>query len=613
MGSTRITALLVIALFPIEISTAFASAPVDARIRRVIDDIPPPVLVAGEAVRTNSLSQEMSRLHVPGVSIAVIHRGRLEWARAFGVTNDSGPEITTGTLFQASSISKPITALAVLRLADEQKLELDANVNRYLSNWKIPSSIFTTLRPVTVQELLSHSAGVTVDGFGGYAPGLPLPTLRETLDGTPPANNRPIRVDCFPGSIARYSGGGYVILRQMLQDVTGEPFARFMEEAVFRPLGMDHSTFDEPLPARWISNAAVPHDEQGRALPKGPRIFPELAPDGLWSTPSDLARYVIAVQRSLAGQPGSALKAETARNMLTARLGHFGLGVVVGDDSRHPFFGFNGGNYGFPSLLVAFTDGDGAVVMSNGQNGYELELGILRSVAREYNWPDFQPVVHHLGTEGPQDLQTYPGAYEVSAGTFVVVTRQGDHLFMQTLLEGRQALLPLSNGKFFLKDVRPNYLFNREDDEVISFNTDVFNRIDAIEFSDGHGLTRTARRLSGTKAQTVILDMTGIALRYEHQTAASGEATLLRRLLPGLADGKPDYSLLTAPVASQVRAVVALDEQIFAPLGPLQSMSFVRVSPAGVDTFHLVFKNGAGDMDIAQGNDGKVRNLQWHP
>jgi CubicO group peptidase (beta-lactamase class C family) len=610
LKSTRIATLL-IALLPIGISTASASIPIDAKIRRVIEDIPPPVIVAGETMREASLAQEMLRLRVPGVSIAVIHRGRLEWARGFGVTREGGPEITPDTLFQTSSISKPITALAVLRLVDEGKLELDANVNRYLKSWKIPRSNFTILRPVTLRELLSHSAGATVDGFGGYAPGVPLPTLHEILDGTPPANNQAIRIDWAPGTIARYSGGGYVIIRQLLEDVTGQSFARFTDETVFRPLGMTHSTFEEPLPETWIADAALPHDEQGRALPKGPRIFPELAPDGLWSTPSDLARYIIAVQRSLAGRPGAVLKAATAHEMLTARLGHFGLGVVVGDDSRHPFFDFNGGNYGFPSLFVAFTHGEGAVVMSNGQNGYELGLGILRSIAREYSWPDFQPVVHHLGAESPRDLQTDPGAYEVSEGTFVVVTREGKRLFLQTSWDGRQPLLPLSNGKFFLTRISANSLFNREDDEIVSFRTGPLHTVDAIEFSDGRGTIRTARRLSGSKSRTVTRDMIEIALRYTHQNPAPGEATLLRRLLPGLADGHPDFSLMTARVASQVAAVVVLDEQIFAPLGPLKSMAFVHASPAGVDTFHLVFANGAGDMDIALGDDGKIRDLQW--
>jgi hypothetical protein len=163
----------------------------------------PPVVVPGEA--RPRLSARMAELHVPGVSIAVIHDGAIQWARGFGVARVGGPPVTAKTLFQAASISKPVTALAVLRLVQAGKLDLDTDVNGYLKSWKIPENTFTEEHPVTLRELLTHSAGVTVHGFPGYASGAPIPTLTQVLNGTPPANSPAIRVDTTPGTAWRYS------------------------------------------------------------------------------------------------------------------------------------------------------------------------------------------------------------------------------------------------------------------------------------------------------------------------------------------------------------------------------------------------------------------------
>src|SRR3984957_9767150 len=171
-------------------SAAFPVDPaVERRIKHVTENIPPALIIDGEPVSHTTLSQQMTALHVPGVSVAVIHNGKLEWARGFGVARAGGNPVTSNTLFQAASISKPITALAVLRLVDSGKLNLDTDVNEYLKSWRIPDSEFTAKTKVTLRELLSHTAGITVPGFGGYLSGEPLPTLLQTLNGGLPTNN----------------------------------------------------------------------------------------------------------------------------------------------------------------------------------------------------------------------------------------------------------------------------------------------------------------------------------------------------------------------------------------------------------------------------------------
>lgn len=362
----------------------------ERRIER-IQQIPPATLVKGEAASTTKLADRMAALHVPGVSIAVIHDGKIEWARGFGVTRVGGPPVTPDTLFQAASISKPVAAMAVLRLVQSGRLNLDADVNEYLKTWKLPSSSFTERTKVTIRELLTHTAGLTVHGFAGYASGAPLPALVQVLNGVQPANSAPIRVDTEPGTIWRYSGGGYAVAQQLVQDVTGQPFPKLMHDTVLAPIGMTKSTYEQPLPQSRMAEVATPYRADGQPVPGGPHVYPEMAPAGLWTTPSDLARYAMEVQKSLAGTSNRVLSAAIVRQMLTPSLNRQGLGPALGGGDQHPYFSHGGSNEGYKCNLVAYYEGDGVVIMTNGDNGGQLASEILRSVAREYAWPDFQP------------------------------------------------------------------------------------------------------------------------------------------------------------------------------------------------------------------------------
>ena len=363
------------------------SSALEQRIQRIQDHIisPGSGKGAGDGL---SLADHMAALHVPGVSIAVIQNGEIAWARGFGVTRLGGPAVTPDTLFQAASISKPVSALAVLRLVESGKLNLDTDVNQYLKTWKVPENQFTAKAKVTLRTLLTHTAGMTVHGFPGYAANSPLPTLVQILKGEPPANTPRIFVDTVPGTSGRYSGGGYVVAQQLLEDVTGIPFPQLMRDSVLMPIGMTHSTFEQPIPASRLQAVATPYDSEGRPVPGGPHVYPEMAPAGLWTTPSDLARYALEVQKALAGK-SSVLSAAMARQMLTPINGR-GLGPQTGGRKENPYFTHNGSNEGYKCYFVAYNNGDGAVIMTNGDNGARLASDIFRTIAYEYKWPDFQ-------------------------------------------------------------------------------------------------------------------------------------------------------------------------------------------------------------------------------
>jgi CubicO group peptidase (beta-lactamase class C family) len=340
-----------------------------------------------------TLEERMAHYRVPAVGIAVIHDGRLQWARAYEVTAEGERRaISDQSLFQAASISKAVTAFAALRVVDRGQIALDAPVNRYLRSWRLPESETGSSDSVTVARVLAHMAGLNVPGFPGYQPGVAIPTLIQILDGTAPANTPPIRIVQPPGSGWAYSGGGYVVLQQLLQDVTGLDFPTLMDRLVLAPLGMDHSTFRQPLPANLEAQAAVGHDEDGEALPGRWHVYPELAAAGLWTTASDLARFALAVRAAATQSPRGLLSQESAVALTTPRFGSFSLGLLVRRNREHAWFTYNGGNAGYRALLYAYlTVGEGAVVMANSDAGMALAREIINSVALEYGWPGFVP------------------------------------------------------------------------------------------------------------------------------------------------------------------------------------------------------------------------------
>lgn len=344
---------------------------------------------------------------VPGISIAVIDVGRVEWARGYGVLELSTKRpVTPDTLFQACSISKPIAAIAALRLVEQGKLNLDTDVNQKLVSWKIPENEFTKEKKVTLRRLLSHTAGITVSGLPGYAVEKAVPNLLQILNGIAPANSKPIRVDIEPGSQWRYSGGGFLVLQQLLIDVAGKPFAELMREMVLEKLEMKNSTYQQPLPRSLTVRAARGYHEDGAMVKGGWHIYPEMAAGGLWSTASDLARVAIELQNSKAGKSNKVLSPRMANEMLSDQMDQFpvamvskrygreirnqGLGFRLEGTGRAARFSYHGGKVGYTCFIVAYTEtGQGAVVMTNSDNGVELIQEIIRSIAKEYHWLDY--------------------------------------------------------------------------------------------------------------------------------------------------------------------------------------------------------------------------------
>ena len=402
------------------------------------------------------MAERMKQLHVPGVSVAVINHYEIEWAKGYGLADSqSKTPVTPETLFQAGSVSKPVAAMATLKLVEEGTLNLDRDVNTQLKSWKVPENKFTQQHAVDLRGILSHTAGFTVHGFPGYVVGKPILTLPQILDGVrPPANTKSVRVDKVPGKGFRYSGGGVTAMQQLVIDVTGHPFSQVAHDLVLAPLGMTSSTYEQPLPAAWTSRAASGHPRQGKPIAGRWHIYPEMAAAGLWTTPSDVARYAIEVQLAHEGKSNKVLSHKMIEEMLTPQGGGpVGLGPFIDGSGGSRRFGHLGDDAGFVCKFVGYLDrGQGAAVMTNSDGGGQLVEEVLSGVAVAYGWPNYLLPEREIVKPDQKVSDAYQGNYSLGLFGEVKVERRGDALFAGSATMGGGSELFFESETKFLTD-----------------------------------------------------------------------------------------------------------------------------------------------------------------
>lgn len=435
------------------------------------------VAVAGRADHAMSLRARMAFYKVPGMSLAIVDGGELAWTASYGEAG-AGTSTTSETRFQAGSVSKGVAAACALRLVDQGRVSLDEDVNRYLQTWRVPEHAFG--ESVTLRHLLSHTAGTTVTGFPGYPVGTPIPTTAQVLAGAAPANTAPVLVDTTPGVEHRYSGGGYTVIQQLVEDMTGWSFEEAAQLLVLEPTGMLRSTFAQPLPQALVPSAAVGHEVDGTPLRGGWRVYPEKAAAGLWSTPEDLAHFALALQRSLIGASGL-LRPETARAMLTPQAPAYGLGVRVEEQGDDVWFHHRGGTQGYRAYLGASAKGGyGVAVMANGEDAASLLNEVLGAVFEVGGWPAAQrPVVRPVTLDLAPYVGTYRYRFEVFSHTLSLYAECGSlWATSPSLWHGEREWLPESSTRFVMPDGGVRVIF------------------DAIESDIAHGLLWGSYRFS---------------------------------------------------------------------------------------------------------------------
>ena len=339
------------------------------------------------------------QFNVPGVSIAVIKDFKIDWAKGYGLADvEAGTPVTADTMFQAASISKTVAAMTSMRAVQDGRFALDQDVNTILKSWKLPGGEFTKDRPVTPRGLMSHTSG-TGDGFGfpGYAPNAPLPTLVQILDGQPPSNRPQVRLERPPFTGYKYSGGAVEIQELALTEAVGKPLVELARDWVLKPIGMTNSTYEQPLPASREKQAARAHDRVGARMGDPWHVYPEHAAAGLWTTPTDLAKFLIEVQKTLAGPALSREVPERSKGVLSRAMmlemvtpvgvGPFAVGFTVQKLGEGWYFSHGGSNWGFQCDMIAHRlKGYGVVIMTNGDNGGALIQALRSRIQQAYQW-----------------------------------------------------------------------------------------------------------------------------------------------------------------------------------------------------------------------------------
>jgi CubicO group peptidase (beta-lactamase class C family) len=441
----------------------------EQKIERIVSRLLPECSLSNRFGEEATLVDRLTHYKTPGISIAVVNDFEIEWARGFGVKEwGKAAPVTEQTIFQAGSISKPLFAIGVMRLVQEGRINLDDDINRYLRSWKIPANEGWQPK-VTLRQLLSHTAGLTVHGFPGYADSEPIPTVEQILDGRAPADTSAVRVNLIPGTAFRYSGGGTVVAQQAICDVMAANFPDLMRSLVLEPLGMDNSTYEQSLPEELRHAAAVAHPWKYRKIPGNWHRYPEMAAAGLWTTPTDLAWAGLELQHALKSANGKVLDKSTVEQMLTPQVEDFiGLGFFLQGKGETSRFGHEGWDEGFVARMTMYTHlGKGAVIMANSNQGNAMIAEIERAIAKEYEWPDYFPqekIAIEIGREIAGD---YAGKYRTKEGDMrIVVSVQDGRLYVQVNEQLPIELHAESEMNFFMKAVNAEVIFEKRDGEM---------------------------------------------------------------------------------------------------------------------------------------------------
>ncbi len=463
--------LLAVLAFP---SVAVAQDPTVAELMAAIEG---PQTSAGEnGLGDKTIEELLEELNVPGVSVAVIKDFAVQWEKGYGIADvETGAPVDHETMFQAASISKPVTAMAVLKAVQDGLFTLDTDINDILTSWTLNGGEFTRNRPVTPRTLHSHTSGLG-DGFGypGYDPDGPVPTPVQTLDGEDPSNTPALFMEREPGTFAEYSGGGVTLMQVALGDARGASFPDVMRESVLAPIGMTRSSFEQPISPENDRNASRGHNGEGRGMGPKWHVYPEMGAAGLWTTAGDLARFAVEVQKSAIGESNRVLDRTHVQEMLSpVGVGDFAVGFSMDKRGEGWYFSHGGGNWGFLCTLLAHkSKGYGLAIMTNGQSGGALMAEISRRIQLHYEWDSrasrvprgYDPVVERDEIELAEEiLATYVGEYRASDNFSLAITLEDGALFATPTGQSKVALYPESETEFFLRVVNAQVTFTKDD------------------------------------------------------------------------------------------------------------------------------------------------------
>ncbi|MCS4301001.1 serine hydrolase [Chryseobacterium sp. BIGb0232] len=425
---------------------------------------------------TDSLNIEpqLEKYKLPGFSLVVFENYKIVYSSQVGVKSmDSKEKLDENTAFSTASIAKPITALLCHILEEKGLINLNDPIDKYLKRWHLPKSKFTENNSPTWKQFLNHTAGTSQGGFEDHYEGETIPTITQSLLGQIPRYDKEIEFLFTPGTSFEYSGGGYVIIQMALEDTLNKPIAELAQEYIFSPLGMKNTTMIQPNEKGFLKNVAFVHDKEGKVIKTGLPITPQVAPSGLWSTPTDLAKLSIEIQNALRNKNNKVISHQVAKEVtkvtaLKNAVGGWSYGWQKSFGySNYDWFSCNGSNTGVGgNVLASMTDGNGMVYLANGEkpNRFPVMNNTRTKILTVMDW----------NKETHEDIQELPlnlkkqliGTYDdflYGQGMETKILEKNNRLYVESpILEhfkgkNEYELLYLKNGTFRIVDY-PNLL-----------------------------------------------------------------------------------------------------------------------------------------------------------
>ncbi|MDC7996369.1 serine hydrolase domain-containing protein [Altibacter sp. HG106] len=449
----------------------------ELRVKKIEENLVPIHFLKDNSNRI-SISKMMEKDSVPGVSIAFIENGDISWQKTYGYSNlqDSLP-VTTKTLFNGASLSKPIAAMAALNLSENGFIGLNEDVNTYLKNWKIPQNKFTEEQKVTLKRLIGHTGGIINYVPQPYSLNENSPNLVQMLSGTKPSVDPPVSVIYVPGEKRKYSNPGYTIIQKMIEDVSDKNFESVIQELIFKPSEMYNSSFEQPLPQNLLKKTATGYSKDLKGYPY--KLFPWKAAGGIWTTPTDLSKFTIALLEDYHSSKNNILSKKMADSVFQKKSERLGFGKLFSPEKQDLLFEHWGSSPGFTCYMVAsLNKKQGVIIMTNSDNGTILLSYIARAVAQEYNWDFLQPTIFESFKLSVDEILTYVGKFS-GGDKEMVFEIYNENLVVSDAKNNKSKLIPVGGKKFILKETNNLYEFLIDKNDKINYvritNSDGYN------------------------------------------------------------------------------------------------------------------------------------------
>ena len=445
-----------------------------SKIKEVESNITSNIIINDE--KPNTIDERMAKYNIKGISIAVVHNYKIEWAKGYGWANvEEKKPVTPNTLFEPGSISKTLNAVGILKLAQDKKLDLNTDINSYLTSWKFPYDSISKGKKITLTHLLTHHAGLSVHGFPGHDINGPIPTIYEVLDGKQPSFTPAVRSEFEPNLKYQYSGGGTSISQVLLTDITKQAYDVWMDQNVLKPIGMVNSTYAQPPSKEKQLICASAYNRDGTPVSNKFHVYPEQAAAGLWMTPSDLANYVIDMQLAYKGQASKVLNPEMVKLHLTPyNNSEAAMGTFIQDINGAKYFEHSAGNDGFCGEFIgSLEDGNGVVIFLNTDN-FKIIPEIVNSVAKTYQWKNYYREPKKKSTIIVSDdiIKSYEGVYLFDDQFAVIGKSNNEYHFFASGTKAKMHFT--SNTSFFNEEFAAvkEFIFD-EKGQVIGYKRNV--------------------------------------------------------------------------------------------------------------------------------------------